>query len=210
MPSILIATTNPGKLLEVRALLEHFPVTLLAPGDLQIDLPRVEETGRDYTENATLKATALARASRLWTLADDSGLEVEALGGAPGLHSARAAGPGRSDADRRQKLLADLASHPRPWLARFRCAVVLSSPEGRTDAAAGECSGEIIAVERGLGGFGYDPIFLVAGTAQTMAELSLQDKNQLSHRARAMRAILPVLAMRVGLTIGTQPSRPSP
>ena len=201
MPSILIATTNPGKLLEVRALLQHLPVTLLAPGDVRIGLPPVEEVGQDYTENAALKATALARASGLWTLADDSGLEVEVLGGAPGLHSARAAGPGRSDADRRQKLLAELASHPRPWLARFRCAVVLSSPEGRTDAAAGECTGEIIAVERGLGGFGYDPIFLVTGTAQTMAELSLQDKNRLSHRARAIRAILATLANRLGLTV---------
>ncbi len=200
MPNILIATTNPGKLLEVRALLQHLPVTLLAPGDVRIGLPEVEETGQDYTENAALKATALARASGLWTLADDSGLEVEVLGGAPGLHSARAAGPGRSDADRREKLLAQLASLPRPWPASFHCAVVLSSPEGWTDSAVGECPGEIIPIERGLGGFGYDPIFLVAGTDQTMAELSLQDKNQVSHRARAIRAILPVLVIRVGLT----------
>lgn len=202
MPTILIATTNPGKLLEVRALLERLSVTLLAPGDLHIDLPRVEETGHDYPENAALKATALARASGLWTLADDSGLEVEALGGAPGLHSARTAGPGRSDADRRQKLLGQLASRPRPWLAYFRCAVVLSSPDGQTDAAVGECPGEIIPVERGDGGFGYDPIFLVAGTDRTMAELSLEAKNQISHRARAIRAILPILAVRLGLTIG--------
>lgn len=202
MPSLLIATSNQGKLVEVRALLERLPVRLLAPGDLRIGLPSVEETGQDYTENAALKATALARASGLWTLADDSGLEVDALNGAPGLHSARAAGPGRSDADRREKLLARLAPLPRPWSACFHCAVVLSSPEGRTDAAAGECSGEIIPVERGTGGFGYDPIFLVAGTGQTMAELSLRDKNRVSHRARAVRAILPVLALRLGLAKG--------
>jgi XTP/dITP diphosphohydrolase len=199
---ILIATTNPGKLVEVRALLDGLSLTVLGPGDLQIRLPAVEETGMDYTENAALKATTLARASGLWTLADDSGLEVDALGGAPGLHSARAAGPGRSDADRRRKLLGQLAPYPRPWLARFRCAVVLSSPGASIDVAAGDCPGEIIPTERGDGGFGYDPIFLVAGTGSTMAELSLKAKNQVSHRARAIRAILPTLRARLGLADG--------
>jgi XTP/dITP diphosphohydrolase len=198
VPRLLIATTNPGKLVEVRALLDCLPVTVLEPGDLQIGLPAIEETGLDYIENAALKATALARASGLWTLADDSGLEVDALGGAPGLHSARAAGPGRSDADRRRMLLGQLASHPRPWSAHFHCAVVLSSPGGSTDGAVGDCPGEIIPTERGDGGFGYDPIFLVAGTGSTMAELSLKAKNQVSHRAQAVRAILPALSLRLG------------
>ncbi len=199
MPSILIATTNPGKLAEVRALLGRLPLTLVAPGDLRMTLPEVEESGGTYAENASLKATALAQASGLWTLADDSGLEIDVLGGAPGLHSARAAGPGRSDVDRRRKLLRELAANPPPWSAHFHCTVALSSPEGQVDRAAGDCPGEIIPEERGSGGFGYDPIFLVAGTGLTMAELTMEAKNRISHRARAVEAILPILRARLGL-----------
>lgn len=199
MAVLLIATSNPGKLAEVQALLARLPLNLLAPGDLPSPVSFAEEAGRTYAENAGLKASSFARASGLWTMADDSGLEVDALGGAPGLHSARAAGPGRSDSDRRQKLLAELSAHPRPWPARFRCAVALCSPDGHLDHAAGECRGEIIPQERGSGGFGYDPIFLVDGTSSTMAELSFETKNRISHRARAIQAILPVLRARLGL-----------
>ncbi len=158
-----------------------------------------QETGADYSANARQKALTYAQASGLWTLADDTGLEVEALGGAPGLHSARLLGPGRTDAERRQALLRLLQPHPRPWTARFRCAVALASPAGEVDLAEGFCAGEVIPEERGEHGFGYDPIFLVAGLGRTMAELPLAEKNRLSHRARAVQALLPTLRQRLGL-----------
>ena len=134
----------------------------------------------------------------MWALADDSGLEVDVLEGAPGPRSARLGAPHLSDADRRHLLLEMLHPHPRPWRARFRSVVALASPEGKIDLAEGTCSGEIIAEERGTGGFGYDPIFLVPGTDCTMAELSMVKKNQLSHRARAIEALMPILKIRLG------------
>ena len=202
-PQLLLATRNPGKLGELRDLLSHLPLRLLTPDDLG-PLPAVEETGATYAENAGLKAAALALASGHWTLADDTGLEVAALLGAPGLHSARlvpspAEGPLPSDADRRRRLLTLLAPHPRPWTARFRCVVALASPQGKVDLAEGLCHGEVISAERGSGGFGYDPLFLLDGVAKTLAELSPQEKNRLSHRARAIAALLPVLLRRLSL-----------
>lgn len=195
-PTLLLASGNPGKRKELKALLQHLELDLLDPRHLARTLS-VQETGRDYTANATLKARAYAEASGLWTLADDSGLEVAALDGAPGVRSARLAGPGRSDEERRRVLLSQLRGHPRPWVARFCCAVALASPGGEVDSAIGICPGEIIQQERGSRGFGYDPIFLVAGTRRTMAELSLEEKNQLSHRARALKALLPVIKRRL-------------
>ncbi len=199
MTRLLVATTNPGKLREMRLLLPMPGLTLIVPAALGLDLA-VEESGDDYATNARLKATAYAKASGLWSLADDSGLEVELLGGAPGLRSARLAGPGRSDADRRRLLLELLLPYPRPWAARFRCSVALAGPDGTIEAAEGVCPGEVIPEPRGLGGFGYDPLFLVAGTSQTMAELPLEVKNRISHRARAVLALLPALKRRLGLT----------
>jgi len=198
MPKLLIASLNPGKLREMRSLLDPLGLSLVDAAQLRLGLA-VEETGVDYAANATLKAIAHAQASGLWTLADDSGLEVQALDGAPGPRSARLAGPNRSDADRRRLLLSHLQPHPRPWLAQFRCAVALASPQGSVDTAEGVCPGEVIPQERGRRGFGYDPIFLVEGTGRTMAELSLKEKNRLSHRARAIQAILPTLKERMGL-----------
>jgi XTP/dITP diphosphohydrolase len=195
-PTLLLASGNPGKLQELKALLQHLELDLLDPRHLAATLS-VLETGRDYTANASLKARAYAEASGFWTLADDSGLEVAALEGAPGVRSARLAGPGRSDEERRRVLLSQLRGHPRPWAARFCCAVALASPDGRIDSAIGECPGEIIPQERGSRGFGYDPIFVVAGTQCTMAELSLEEKNQLSHRARALQTLLPVMKRRL-------------
>jgi XTP/dITP diphosphohydrolase len=194
--SLLLATRNPGKITELRALLEPLRAVLLQPDQLGLQLTPPEE-GESYAENARQKAVAYARLSGLWALADDSGLEVDALGGAPGLHSARFAGEGRSDYDRRQRLLKHLHDHPQPWTARFRCVVALASPEGQLDFAEGACEGLVIVEERGTQGFGYDPIFLVAGTGKTMAELELVEKNQLSHRARAVHALLPKLQQRL-------------
>lgn len=186
---LLIATTNPGKIKEMRSLLAGLPgVDLLTPRDLEMGLD-VPETGASYAENAALKAQTYAQASGLPAIADDSGLEVEALDGAPGLYSARyAPQPQASDSDRRAYLLAQLEGRPRPWRAVFRSTVCLALPDGEPFHAEGECRGEIIPEERGQGGFGYDPIFLVEGTGRTMAELSLAEKNQLSHRALAIRA----------------------
>jgi XTP/dITP diphosphohydrolase len=198
MSTLLIASTNSGKLRELRALLQDSGLTLLDPATLELDL-HVVESGVEYAANASLKASAYAQASGLYTLADDSGLEVAALDGAPGKHSARLAGPGRSDSDRRRLLLDLLRLHPRPWTARFYCAVALTGPDELMDLATGSCPGEIIPEERGAGGFGYDPIFLVQDTDQTMAELSMAEKNRISHRARAVHAILPILRGRMGL-----------
>jgi XTP/dITP diphosphohydrolase len=198
MTALLIASNNPGKQRELRSLLEGLKLTLVTPQELALQL-HVEESGDTYAENARRKATLFAQASGLWTLADDSGLEVDVLDGAPGLHSARLIGAGGSDADRRTRLLSMLQPHPHPWTARFRCWMALSSPESELDFSEGFCEGEIIAEERGEGGFGYDPIFLVRNTSHTMAELSTEEKNRVSHRAHAVKAILPTLAFRLGL-----------
>ena len=193
MSKLLLATRNPGKLREFRALLVDLESQLLAPGDLNLHL-RVEEKGNIYAENAAHKARTYAHHTGLVSLADDSGLEVAALDGAPGLLSARfAPQPGATDADRRAFLLQQLQPHPRSWNARFRCTVAVATPDGVVNLTEGICPGEIIPEERGQGGFGYDPIFLIAELGKTMAELSMAEKNQISHRARALRAAIPML-----------------
>ena len=189
MPPLLIATTNLGKLGELKILLARLGVELTDLRQVDLDLAVVED-GPDYDSIARRKATLYAAASGLWTIADDTGLEVDALGGAPGVRTARLSG---DDASRRAKLLQLLTVHPRPWTARFRCSVALAAPSGQTAVAGGACEGEILPQERGDHGFGYDPIFLVAGTHYTMAELPLDEKNRLSHRARAVHALLPEL-----------------
>ncbi|GAP22281.1 RdgB/HAM1 family non-canonical purine NTP pyrophosphatase [Leptolinea tardivitalis] len=190
---LLIASTNKGKLAEIMDLLQDIPLQALLPADIGLNID-VEEDGETYAENAEKKARAYCQASGLVTLADDSGLEVDALGGKPGLHSARFSGkPGATDADRRKYLLEKLAVHPQPWPAVFRSTVVIAVPEGKIHILNGECRGEIIPQERGTNGFGYDPIFLVQGLNRTMAELSMTEKNRLSHRARAILAARPVL-----------------
>ena len=198
MRNILVATANLGKLHEIRALLDLPGVTLITPAMLGLNLI-VEESGNSYAENAELKALAFVRAAQQITLADDSGLEVDALGGLPGIHSARFSPlPGANDADRRKYLLEQLIGMVRPWTAHFHCTVALATPAGEVRFAEGECLGEIIPEERGENCFGYDPIFLVSGTRRTMAELSMEEKNQLSHRARAMKAALPILLDLIG------------
>lgn len=193
MGKLLLASNNQGKLNEIQALLDGLEITVVTPGELGIDL-RVDEVGSTYVENAALKAQAFSRAAGMVALADDSGLEVDCLGGAPGLHSARySPQPGATDADRRRYLLEKLAEYPSPWRARFRCTVALAQPEGILVIAQGECPGEVIPEERGLNGFGYDPIFWIPEAGRTMAELTLDEKNRLSHRARAVQAALPDL-----------------
>jgi len=187
MPRLLIATNNPGKLEEMRALLQDLPLALVTPQDLSIELT-VPEDGQSYAENAGKKALAFASAAQMISLADDSGLEVDALHGAPGLYSHRyGSGPGATDADRRAELLQNLKDKLRPWTATFRATVAVAVPGNAiVQFASGECRGEIIPEERGRGGFGYDRIFFIPQVERTMAELSMAEKNRLSHRARAI------------------------
>lgn len=186
---LLIGSNNPGKQRELRALLAPLNIPLVTPQDLLLSL-QVREIGEDYESNARIKASRYAQASGLHTLADDSGLEVEALGGAPGLYSSRAAGPDADDADRRKWLLAKLQDRPAPWKARFVCCAAFASPTEVLAVARGVCRGEIANQERGDGGFGYDPLFLVEDTGKTMAELGEVEKNQISHRARAVQQLM--------------------
>ena len=193
--SIIIATNNPGKRREMRELLRDVNLEIV---DLD-SVPEVDETGSDYTENAILKTRATALHYGIWALGDDTGLEIDALDGAPGLRSARLAGPGAADADRRATLLTLLDVHERPWYATFVSVVALVSPHGQIDVAEGRCRGEIIPHEQGEMGFGYDSIFLVEDMNKTMAELTMDEKNVLSHRARAIQALKPVLLKRLAI-----------
>jgi XTP/dITP diphosphohydrolase len=198
MLKILVATANRGKLHEIRALLADLPLRLVIPRDLGLSL-EVAETGDTYAVNAALKATAFARRAGLLALADDSGLEVDALGGLPGVRSARFSPlPGANDADRRGYLLQQLGGKPRPWVAHFHCTVALAEPDGHIVNFEGDCPGEIIPSERGENGFGYDPIFLLPELGRTMAELNMAEKNELSHRARAIKAAIPYLRQLAG------------
>jgi XTP/dITP diphosphohydrolase len=251
MNKLLIATNNKGKILEFQELLAGSGIEFVTPAQINLQL-EVDEDGATYRENAAKKALAFAGASGLISLADDSGLEVDALDGAPGLYSARySPKSGAKDADRRAFLLANLKDKPRPWTAHFHATIAIARPpllltpplltpplltpplltpplltpplltppspaagmpptlpprtaegaispgvaEGaiNIEFAEGNCHGEIIPEERGTGGFGYDPIFLLTDIEKTMAELDMEKKNRLSHRARAMMAAMPAL-----------------
>jgi XTP/dITP diphosphohydrolase len=188
MKNLLIATNNQGKVAELQELLSDTGIQLVTPADINLNLD-VHEDGSTYAENAAKKATAFALASGLISLADDSGLEVDALSGAPGLYSARYGstnGGKLSDEGRRQFLLQKLQGKPRPWTARFHATIAIATPSNQLQISDGFCEGEIIPEERGTGGFGYDPIFLLPELGKTMAELSMEEKNRLSHRARAV------------------------
>jgi XTP/dITP diphosphohydrolase len=191
-PRLLIATANRGKQREYRTLLRDVPAELVFPDALGISLD-VEEDGATFRENAAKKALAFSRAAGLPAAADDSGLEVEALGGEPGVRSSRWAGPGADDPKRRAFLLGKLSGIPAPRKARFVCVIAVAVPGGGVSFAEGECRGEITFVERGTNGFGYDPIFLPEGYSRTMAEISPEEKNEISHRANAARAAIPII-----------------
>ena len=237
MNKLLIATNNQGKIDELQELLRDLNIKLITPADIYLDLDVIED-GLTYTENATKKAVAFAQASGLISLADDTGLEVDALDGAPGLYSKRYGSPSASlplnpkdlggagggylpDAERRKYLISQLQATPRPWAARFRATIAIAIPANhvilseaknlelqqaetlrspasttlslrsarddlRVTHTEGICEGEIIPEDRGTNGFGYDPIFFFPELGKTMAELSMDEKNRLSHRARAV------------------------
>ena len=194
MTKLLVATTNPGKLREYAAILADLPLELCSLRDLAID-DDVEETGATFAENALLKARYYATRSGLPAWADDSGLEVAALDGAPGVYSARFAGHGASDSDRNALLLEKLAGLPfHARLARFVCVVALALPDGTAETVEGALHGVIELAPRGDGGFGYDPLFYVVDEDRTLAELPAERKNAISHRARAAQAARELLA----------------
>lgn len=192
MRQLLLATNNQDKIEEIQALLNGLDIHVMTPADLGIEIT-VEEDAQSYAENAVHKARAFGKVSGMVSLADDSGLEVDILGGLPGVHSHRFSPmPGATDADRRKYLLQCLDGKPRPWKAHFHCSVAIYFPSSNIHMTEGDCFGEIIPEERGSHGFGYDPIFFLPGFGLTMAELSLEQKNQVSHRALAIRSAYPI------------------
>jgi XTP/dITP diphosphohydrolase len=192
---LLIATTNPHKIEEFREILCDLPYHLVSPTDLGLDL-EVEETGTTFAENARLKAVAYADASGLLALADDSGLEIDEMGGEPGIYSARWAGENVSYPERFEMLFARLAGVPREQRsARYRCAIAIAAPapRGLIGEVDGTLEGVIADEPRGTGGFGYDPIFYVPEKGRTVGEMSAKEKHRISHRARAAAAARTVL-----------------
>lgn len=190
---LLIATHNRGKLIEYQEMLTDFALELVTLDDVGIG-EDVEETGATFAANARAKAVEYARRSGLLTLADDSGLEVDALGGEPGVHSKRYAGENKSDPERIAFLLDKLQDVSREKrTARFRCAIALATPRGDVRECDGACEGLIELAPRGTNGFGYDPVFLFPERGMTMAELSSEEKNRISHRARATEKARKIL-----------------
>jgi XTP/dITP diphosphohydrolase len=189
---LLIASRNRGKVVEIRSLLglalqKVVEVVTLA------ELPNTEqprEDGKTFLDNARMKALHYSKAHRILCIADDSGLAVEPLGGLPGVRSARYAGEGASDAANNAHLLHELAPFPRPWKAAFVCVAVAALPQRVVAEATGKVEGEILPVGRGRDGFGYDPLFFVPSLGKTMAELSTEEKNRISHRGQALRALI--------------------
>jgi XTP/dITP diphosphohydrolase len=187
---LLVATTNQGKVREYQHLLKGLECDLVGLSEVGIT-QEVDETGSTYEENALLKASGYARMSKLLTLADDSGLEVDALGGRPGVHSARYAPDSPARIQRLLAEMRDVAAEQRT--ARFRCVIALAWPDDRTEMTSGICEGQIASEARGTHGFGFDPVFYVPEYGMTLAELPMNIKNQISHRARAAQKMRPLL-----------------
>jgi XTP/dITP diphosphohydrolase len=190
----LIATNNPGKIIELSELLKDLPFQLKGLRDFQ-HIIKVKETGKTFAENAVLKASLYALQSNTWSLSDDSGLEIEALNGAPGVYSARYGGADLPQNEKNAKLLADLSAiNVDSRRARFVCAMAIADQTGKIIfSAEGICDGKIAEIERGTNGFGYDPIFIPNGFDQTFGELSNEIKGEISHRARAISKIIRFL-----------------
>lgn len=189
---LLLATANPGKAREFRAELEPLGFEVLTLAD--VGLPQVHESGATFEANARSKAVALAEHSGLWTLADDSGLEVDALGGEPGVRSARYAGEGASDEENNRKLLQalmDVSTEERG--AQFRCVLALAAPDGRVWTSEGVCRGRVAETPSGSDGFGYDPIFVPEGCLDTFAQMPREAKARISHRGIALKKMLDIL-----------------
>lgn len=198
--TLVVATGNKGKLEELRALLAGLPVQVRSVAEVMADPPNVEEDGETFEANAVKKAREIAHATMMLTLADDSGLEVDALGGRPGVRSARFAHARATDSENNAALLAALDAQEPPtsdgFPARFRCVLALVDPftnGGAARTVEGACEGKITRAARGSGGFGYDPLFVVGGTEKTMAELDEVEKNRVSHRGKAFAALRPLL-----------------
>jgi len=197
-PKLLLATFNQGKIREYRSLLAGIPYEIVTPADCSI-AKEVAENGKTFEENAILKATAMASLSCFLTLADDSGLEADALGGEPGVRSARYAGEKAGDAENIKALLERLKTSPdRHRTAQFRCVIAIAEPHGKVELFSGVCQGMVIDEPRGKHGFGYDPVFYIPELKKTMAELKPEEKNLLSHRARAAEKAREWLINRVG------------
>lgn len=190
---VLLATANQGKVRELEEMLIGEDIKVLSLSDFP-DYRDIEETGRTFAENALIKARAAFSLAKMVTLADDSGLEVEALNGAPGVFSARFAGEPKDDERNIEKLLSELKGIPQEErTARFRCCLAIVSPKGQEVLTEGEVEGRILPTRKGTGGFGYDPVFYLPQLKKTMAELTLEEKNKLSHRAQAFRKAVPIL-----------------
>lgn len=181
----VLATHNPGKLQEMSSILSSLGVEVISPGDLEIDI-EVEETGSTFAENAMLKAEAICEAAKLPAIADDSGLCVDALNGGPGVYSARYGGEGLDDRGRTALLLENMRGQT-TRAAHFTCAIACVFPNGDTLTAEGRCDGTIAFAPMGEGGFGYDPVFFVPELAKTFSQLMAEEKNEISHRGRALR-----------------------
>lgn len=193
---LAIASRNPGKIREIVSICSDWPVEWLTADDRW---PDVEETGATYLDNALLKARAVAGAVEAAALADDSGIEVDALGGAPGPRSARYAGEGATDEANLRMLIRAVSGVPASGrTARYRCVAAVAWPDGRNAWAEGVCEGLLLTRPRGAGGFGYDPVFVPAGWDRTMAQLSPEEKDRISHRGRALRALAERLSSREG------------
>jgi len=194
---LLLATRNRNKVIEMQRALEDTGWQVVMLSDI-VDVPQVEEDGATFEENARKKARTAAERAKMWTLAEDSGLEIDALGGEPGVKSARYAGEGANDADRIRKVLDRLVAVPEERrTARFRCVMCLVDPAGDETCLEGRCEGHIAHSARGSAGFGYDPIFVPDGHDRTFAELGLGVKSEISHRARAMQQVIGFLRSRV-------------
>ena len=189
---LVVASNNTGKIREYRDILEPMGFQVFSQDEKQVHI-EVEETGTTFEENAVLKAQAVYDRTGCCVISDDSGLSVDALNGDPGVHSARYAGMHGDDAANNKKLIRNMQGIPKPWTAKFVCAIALVLPGGKEWVVRGECPGVIIEEARGTGGFGYDPHFLYEELNQTFAEISQEDKNRVSHRAMAMAKMLPIL-----------------
>ena len=181
----VLATHNPGKLKEMADILSGLGVEVTSPADLGVDI-EVEETGATFAENAMLKAKAICEASGLPAIADDSGLCVDALNGGPGVYSARYGGEGLDDAGRTRLLLENMRGQT-TRAAHFACAIACVFPDGKTLTAEGRCDGAVAFAPMGTGGFGYDPVFLVPEKGKTFSQLTEAEKNEISHRGKALR-----------------------
>lgn len=190
---IVISSTSKPKIAEIKQILATLPVTLLTKDDVG-GWPEIEETGESYLANARLKALKVLEATGRPALADDSGIEVDALQGAPGVRSARFAGEKATDEQNNTKLISALVDVPdEQRTARYRCVIVLALPSGQEISAIGTCEGRIATKARGHGGFGYDPWFIPLGETRTMAELTPQQKHSISHRGKALRGLVAQL-----------------